>query len=324
MNTNYNATSTASAVSLSAVMLRAWDIRRAAAADIAAEIVGDFSAAVDRYDIPPAVCAAFNDAFRAGGISAAAGIARRYAVALVDMGACLRMAWAETGATSSAARAVDAIRREWDELTDSEQIALVRRQVQRAAKDVIGYSEGGTDSNPAYSAYWEKPAFCALTADLGDYVNETFARVLSNWERQARHNAQRAANGCKPRTLKSYVKACAKQAVMSIYRAEVKHGRAARDYIDADGERQSIVETLCPAGDDTAREVVFAYALEQFRATRDALDNAIIDGLCANRTTREIGDACGMSHVAIVKRIKKIRAAMVAAGIAPAAWADEQ
>lgn len=275
---------TTSAASLSAVMLRAHDLTRAALASAPAD-------------------------------------SRNYSA---TFSAALRMAWAETGTTSSASRAVDAIRREWDALTDAEKLALVRRQVRRAARDVIGYSEGGTDESPAYSSYWERPAFCALTADLGDYENETFARVLSNWERQARHNAQRAANGCKPRTLKSYVKACAKQAVMSIYRAEVKHGRAARDYIDADGERQSIVETLCASADDTAREAVFSYALEQFRATRDAVDNSIIDGLCANRTTREIGDGLNMSHVAIVKRVAKLRAAMVEAGIAPAAWADEQ
>lgn len=233
--------------------------------------------------------------------------------------ACLRMAWSESGVSTAPQKAVDSIRAEWDALTAEEQLELVKNQVKRAARDVIGYSV-----EDHYSQYWEKPAFTYGTASLGDYWNETFRRVLDNWERQARHNAERAANGCKPRTLKSYVKACAKQAVMCIYRAEYKHGSAARDFVDADGERQSIVETLCPSGDDTAREVVFAYALEQFRASRDAIDNAIIDALTAGKNYRAIGESLNMSHVAVVKRVAKLRKAMVESGIAPQSWSAEQ
>ena len=190
--------------------------------------------------------------------------------------AALRLAWATLDAqnvTRRAASAADAINAEWDALTPDEQLALVKSQVRRAARDVIGYSV-----EDKYSVYWETPAFHCGIHNVEDYVQETFAAVLASWDKLPLVIERRALEGRKPRTLKSHIKAVAKAAVMRIYRDTQKHAVASvRDVTDKDGETSAAVETICAAREDVAQEAVLGYAVEQFRASRDDIDNAILD-----------------------------------------------
>ena len=232
--------------------------------------------------------------------------------------AALRICWDDAIVAAMPARAADEVRAEWDALTPADQYALVQRRTRRAARDVIGYSV-----EDEYNRRWEDPAFSYGAADLDDYYQEAFARVLEALPLLPAMQDRRASRGQALFTLESFVKACGKVAIMRIFRAERRNGAdALRDCVNEDDERASIVETLCAAADDTAREVVFSYAVDAFRAGRDERDNAIIDGIVDGLTVREIADRLGVSHVAVVKRVKKIRAGMIAAGIAPASWID--
>ena len=221
--------------------------------------------------------------------------------------ACVRLAWRAAGNNAPFVRAADKARAEWAALTPSAQLDFCARCVNRAARDVIGYS-----TEDHYAQYWERPAFTFGMAALADFHNETFARVLAYLANIDRTNARRAANGQAPRTLAGIVYACAKAAVMAIYRAEVKHARAdVREYVNADGDSVRAVE-LCAAPDCTEESALAAVAVRDFRATRDAIDNAILDARHADATTRETGAALGMSAMAVSKRAAKMRDAWTA------------
>lgn len=299
-----------------AVMRRAHDIRTSAAVELASVIVADVPAAVAAYDIDPSVAEALFAAARAGDTSAAVRLARR----LVDFGACLRAAWAESGNTSSARRASASVRAEWARLTPEAQRDFCAACVVRASRDIIGYSV-----EDHYASYWERPAFAAPFIEMGDYVDEAFARVLeylNTPEKLESTNTRRALKGNAPRTLASIVYLCAKNAVQSVARAEAKHSRASeREVVDFDGNTVAAVDYCQPRGDSkgsvrrpTEEGVILSASVAAFADGRDDIDRAIIAGLQARRTYRAIGEAVNMSHVAVVKRVKKIRDDMRAAG----------
>ncbi len=249
----------------SAVMLRAWSIRRDTAAAVGCK------------------------------------------VSAVVWSDCLRMAWAETEG-EHAARNACALVAEWGKMTDADQVTMMKRNIHRAARDVVGYSV-----EDKYLQFSELPAFGLYGLhDLDEFVSETWLRIaakLADVDRLTARNEKRAAQGKRPLSLVSLVYQAAKASIEAVYYQDSKHAAASvRELVDADGETCSAVETIAAASDDTERAAVLRADLEQFRAGCDEIDDRILELVGRGYTEREIAADIGtISNVAVHKRIVKMR-----------------
>lgn len=238
------------------------------------------------------------------------------AVSEVLFGECLKMAWAEAEGVNAEVNAA-AVAAEWVATPDEKKIEWLQRCVTRASKDVIGYS-----SESHYHQFYERSAWSLHGHDFDEYVNQAYIALADAFDRLPVTNERRAAKGLRPRSLKSLVYNAAKAAVMKIWEDDKKHGRAIQDpeVVNDNGETESYIETRVSAGGsvDTATSAIIRADMERFKAGRDEIDRKIIELIQENYTEREIAQAMDnkISNVAVHKRIVKIRAALVAAGVA--------
>lgn len=220
--------------------------------------------------------------------------------------AALRIVWAQANPAAAAVKHANAIRAEWDALTPEQQLEFCARCVNRASRDIIGMSEGGTDDDPAYNAMWEKTAFGNFR-ELGEYHNETWMRVAAHLQRLEEATEKRISDGKQPRSLAFIVYNAAKAAVMAIYRAEQKHGVASvRERSDDEGNTESYVESACSSRDNTAAEAIRSLDFEAFSARLDDIDKKIFDGIKRGASLDALADTLPIKRGAVNRRRQKI------------------
>lgn len=231
---------------------------------------------------------------------------------------CLKQAWAEAESVNAEANACEIVR-EWGELGETGQIKIMSACIRKAAKNEIGYS-----IEDHYLQFAEVPAFgCYRPHDFDEYISETCIRILDklgNVDNLTATNKQRAARGQRPLSLVSIVYNAARASIAAIYYQDSKHG-AAYDWeiSDNNGNTASYLETCC--GDKTANtetSAIIRVDMARFMNARDEIDRKIIELVQEHYTEREIAKALGnkISNVAVHKRIAKIRAALLASGVA--------
>lgn len=226
---------------------------------------------------------------------------------------CLKMAWASAKAPVSV---ID----QWQAMTEKAKLQIMAANVKKAAKNEIGYS---TEDN--YAEFNETVAWFLQHHGIDCLVNETWLRLQDRLQPEYLEalNDRREEKGHKPITLVALVYRSAKDAIRSVYASDVKHGRARVHTItDSNGESYDYIDTMATSPKDSTENVVLhKLAMEEFASKRDAADLAIIRGIYNGKKQKEIAKDLGITPAAIHKRIVKIRTALVAAGIAPSAWA---
>lgn len=296
MTTTTNTTTTRSAA-LRAIMIRAWDIRRAAAA-----AVGCKPSAVDPR---AALAMAWAEARRASGeISPAARAIRAEYSALAADGDAL--------------------------------ILFARRAVRSAAKQAIRYSERDNydqrNDGVAFASYFLQPGaaediamelFARCSTRRG--ARYELAAIVSDDARLSAIVDGRAAAG-KTTVLYQIAVSCARSAAARLWRQDRRNVAPDRVRRDDDGKEASTVE--CFVGTDgkpaagVPRRVTEAAAITRaaIAAALDGIDDkdrAIVAGLTQGLTERDIASlpALAMSAPAVHKRIVKLRARLEAAGL---------
>jgi DNA-directed RNA polymerase specialized sigma subunit len=80
---------------------------------------------------------------------------------------------------------------------------------------------------------------------------------------------------------------------------------------DDDGNVESYLEARCyDKAAKTERSAILRAELDSFQAGLDDIGRQIVAMLAQGKTEREIGKACGISGVAVHKRIVKMREAL--------------
>ena len=266
MTTTTN-TTTRKSYDLTAIMGRAWDIRRNAAEEIGCK------------------------------------------VSEVIMGECLRIAWAEAEGQHAARNAAERVA-SWGNMTEAEQVNMMKRCIHRAARNAIGYS-----TKDHYLQFSEGPAFGLYGPhDLDEFVSETWLRVAAalDPDKLTATNERRAAQGKRPITLISIVYNAARASIAAIFYQDSKHAAATDFEITNDnGEAESYTETrVADLTTNTETSAIIRADLERFKSGRDAMDQAILERVAAGMTEREIAAEVKISNVAVHKRIVKMRAAL--------------
>lgn len=105
----------------------------------------------------------------------------------------------------------------------------------------------------------------------------------------------------------------AKASISAIVNQDVRHGRAVPAIsVDENGHEVCAFDRLESSHGDynTERRAIIRTDLERFAASRDERDREILNMLMQGMTEREIGEALKVSHVAVYKRIVKMREAL--------------
>lgn len=193
-------------------------------------------------------------------------------------------------------------RREWEQLTGAQQFEALTRMAWAVRKRAEATGRG-------IDTEWIR-----TTDDAQTVAADAWPRVLSALDR----NDQRED----PRPLWFILYAACTQAAHSISRAEIRHVSAC---ISADAITQAA--QLETAGAQSPLDMLpsvtasrFGGDLEEGYSIRAALDTAagdkdgraIVAGIAAGYTVRELADQLGMSKSAVQRRIDKIRAAYLA------------
>lgn len=83
----------------------------------------------------------------------------------------------------------------------------------------------------------------------------------------------------------------------------------------ADGDALgSVLDTVAGVG-SVENEAILRVDFSRFYAALDSVNKKIVDGLAVGKNRRELGAEVGMSGTAVEKRLKKMRAALVAEGV---------
>lgn len=162
---------------------------------------------------------------------------------------------------------------EFFRMTGQEQHELLRRMVLRALKN--HYAHNGRD----------KHMHEIVMRDMDGIINTAWITIAET----------EAAKQDIPFGLTAYRAAAA--AMMKAYRADRECG-----HIDKHADADRMERSLYPATESAA---LFAWATS--RATRTAMERAIITGLQDGHTTRQIAVSVGYSQTAIIKGIRRIR-----------------
>lgn len=220
---------------------------------------------------------------------------------------CLKMAWAEAEGVNAEVNA-NKIVREWSALGESGQCKMMTACIRKAAKNEIAYS-----TEDHYLQFSEVPAFSLFRAhDFDEFLSETTIRLLDNLSDTGKlvaKNEERAAQGKRPLTLVSLVYNAARASIAAVYYQDGKHGAAYDIEIDdGEGNTASYLETMVGSdGTDTERSAIIRADMGRYVASRDKVDQKIMELLPQGFTERQIGAIVGMSGVAIHKRIAKMR-----------------
>lgn len=226
-----------------------------------------------------------------------------------SFGTCLKMAWAN--AKNEPARVVAS----WRAMTEKQQYNMLKANVRRAAKDEIRYS-----TEDHYNEFNEDIAWLMQAHDLDGFVNDAWLKLMEALDEDhlEQLNERRAETGKMNISLVSLVYRSACYAIRCVYRAEVKHVRARVQVVkDKNGDDVEYIDTMASSRrDNTEAAAMAAVGLEQFLNSRDEIDRIIIEAKRDGYTLKEIAAMVGISEVAIHKRMKKIKAAGVEAGLA--------
>lgn len=221
---------------------------------------------------------------------------------------CLKMAWAEAKAEATAETSARNVLTAWEIMPDADRVKEIRRAVWAAAAvhgEYIGLTaaEVLTDDEDAYiSETWLR---------IGDRLDNSPAVVASLTAR----NMERAERGKPALTLVNLLTVPARAGIAAIARARIKHSAASVCVVeDADGKEQAAVDVLAVAPDDTEKQATDHVVLDEFLNKLDETDREIVRGVVNHKPLRKIGKQLGISHVAVHKRLVKIRAALMEQG----------
>ncbi len=221
---------------------------------------------------------------------------------------CLEMAWAEAKGQYSKEYAEKTIQ-EWHALTHNEQVKLMTACIRKAAKNDIGYT-----SKDRYRQYDEVVAWTLRGQDFDAFVSETWLRVTNalSVSKLAEVNQKRAAQFKKPISLISLIYNAARASIAKVHYDDIKHSKAdVRTVTDEKSIEHCYVETMVSSKrDNTETAAIIRADMAAFLTARDSVDADIIAGLWLGMTMREIGVRVQMSHVAVKKRIDKMRLAL--------------
>ena len=222
---------------------------------------------------------------------------------------CLEMAWEHVKNAN--------VLNQWQAMSEKEQINMLTACVKRAAKNEIGYS-----TEDHYLQYNETVAWMLSYHGLDGLVNEAWLKLADRLDADYLDalNAKRAAAGKMNISLKSLVYRSAKDAIRKVYADDIKRGCGRVDTItDKNGEQVDALETVATnRKDETEPAVVSRVVLEEFVNGRDEKDRMIIEGIRDGYLSKEIAAMIGISEPAVCKRLKKIRADLVASGLVAA------
>ena len=149
--------------------------------------------------------------------------------------------------------------------------------------------------------------------EINEVINEAWLRITGNLtaDRLNAINERRATQGKATTTLAGIVYRATRASIAAISRSEKKHAAASvRTVKSEDGEEADYIDTMTASGYDTETAAILRTTLERFAASRDEIDQQIIDGMVDGLTERELADIVGISNVAVHKRIAKIRIAL--------------
>ena len=204
------------------------------------------------------------------------------------------------------------IMQQWFNMGEDAQIRMITANVRKAAKNEIAYSIGGQ-----YNQYNEAVAWFMDYHGLECLVNETWLKLAERLTPEYLDglNSKRTHDGKEEITLVSLVYRCAKDAIRSIYKQDVKHGRAqAYTIVDKHGDSYDYIDIMAvSARDNTEASAIIRAAFRSILNGMDNTDRIIIECKCEGMSEREIGIVAGISCVAVHKRIVKIRAALTVA-----------
>ena len=157
--------------------------------------------------------------------------------------------------------------------------------------------------------------------DLDEFVSEAWIKVAGCMtpEYLERRNAKRAEAGKLNISLNSLVYGAAVHAINRVWRDDIKHGRAqVKTITDKSGEQYSYIDTMATSRkDSTEAQAIGALVLDEFLNGRDEIDKLIIEGIRDGFKLKEVAAMAQISAPAITKRLKKLREALRAAGMAP-------
>lgn len=172
---------------------------------------------------------------------------------------------------------------------------------------------------PGYAGYNEVIAWTWDNKDIPDIVSEAYIYLMARFDRLEQTNAARAAKGKPPTALASLVYNAARDAISKFYRDDIKHGRAnVRTVKDSEGvERSYINEMVRDRTQSTEAAAIARVTLDRFSAQLDDIDKAIIEcaqnGLTLHQTAAHVSEHIKqISYVAIHKRLEKIRGKLAA------------
>lgn len=221
---------------------------------------------------------------------------------------CLEMSWAEAEANHAESNAANVIS-QWENLSPEDQVKLMTACVRKAAKNDIGYSV-----KDHYLQYDEVVAGSLRGHDFDSFISETWLRVANamNLAKLTEVNRNRASQSKRPIRMISVVYNAARASIAKILYDHIKHGKAdIRTIEDDKGAEHSYVETMASSKrDNTETAAVIRADMATFLNIRDQIDAEIVAGLWLGFTMREIAVRVCMSHVAVKKRIDKMRFAL--------------
>lgn len=200
--------------------------------------------------------------------------------------AALRIAWEEASRASAA--------EEWSAMDgDAQYNALWRMTLHCYKRDKASGqdADGQTIRQPVFG--WIK-----TEDDLRAVAHEAFIRVCALLES--------AEDG---EELRRILWKAVMRAARYIDRQERRNPSALRVVVDDDGNERELIDTTSPTAEHIAPDPYTATAILDSieRAAKDAKDLTIMRALAAGYSARQIGDALGMSHTAINKRIAAFR-----------------
>lgn len=216
--------------------------------------------------------------------------------------AALRIAWEEASRASAA--------EEWAAMTGDEQYnALWRMTLHCYKRDQASGEDADGKMQRAPVFGWIK-----TEDDLRAVAHEAFIRVCALLE-----SAEEGEE------LRRVLWKAVMRAARYIDRQERRNPSALRKVVDDDGEEREEIDTTSPTAEHIAPDPYTAAAILDSieRAAKDAKDLTIMRALAAGYSARQIGDALGMSHTAINKRIAAFRARYDEQQTSPAAAAAD-
>lgn len=227
-------------------------------------------------------------------------------------GAALKICWAaeKSGATKaarieSAEQSARAVFSDWAKMSDEKRIETVKASIWSAAARIGQYS--GQEARDV------------LTGDIWDYIGATWEKIGAlldgtpeQIEKLTARNIERANDGKPALTLRALISRPAAAAIAVQLRETVKNASALRVVLDDDGEQRQVIDLL-PAPNSAS--IDFMLDVADFLEKRDALDRSIWTERAAGLTMQQIGDAHGVTKMAVSKRLKVMREELRAAAI---------